>query len=201
MYKDDPRVKKTLSLIDQALLENLAQFPLHKITVDKICRSAMINRTTFYKYYTDKFDLLDNYLGRVLDEFKDHMVTTFILATPKTIGDQEYLDNFYQYTQYVDANKKIFEILWKAQFERHIFDEMTKIVHDSIIETLLSNTEIPAENYKFADLYAVFFSSNLMSLIHWWISNQETVSLELVNQIMVQNINDGMFKTFREYIP
>jgi AcrR family transcriptional regulator len=161
----------------------------------------MINRTTFYKYYTDKFDLLDNYLGRVLDEFKDHMVTTFILATPKTIGDQEYLDNFYQYTQYVDANKKIFEILWKAQFERHIFDEMTKIVHDSIIETLLSNTEIPAENYKFADLYAVFFSSNLMSLIHWWISNQETVSLELVNQIMVQNINDGMFKTFREYIP
>jgi hypothetical protein len=112
-----------------------------------------------------------------------------------------YLDNYYQYLQYVDKNKKTFAILWRAQLERHTFYEMTEIIHDSIMDTLLANTPLSAETRKYAELYAVLFSSNLMSLMYWWISHQESVSLDMVNQIMVQNINDGMFETSRKYIP
>ena len=68
MSKTDPRIIKTLRHIDEALLECLKENEFRKITVDMLCRKALINRSTFYKYYADKYELLNNYLDRVLSE-------------------------------------------------------------------------------------------------------------------------------------
>ena len=70
MAKEDLRVIKTLDSVDQSLLENLKKTPFNKITVEALCEKARINRTTFYKHYRDKYELLDNYLARVLEEFR-----------------------------------------------------------------------------------------------------------------------------------
>lgn len=52
MPQTDLRVVKTLKQIDTALLSCLADTPFEKITVEQLCRAALINRSTFYKYYT-----------------------------------------------------------------------------------------------------------------------------------------------------
>lgn len=70
MNKTDLRIIKTLRQIDTALLENLKEHPFQKITIDMLCKSALINRSTFYKYYEDKYDLLERYVQRVLQDFK-----------------------------------------------------------------------------------------------------------------------------------
>jgi AcrR family transcriptional regulator len=62
MARPDPRIYKTLRSIDQALLSLLREHPFQKITIEMICTAAMVNRSTFYKYYADKYALLDNYL-------------------------------------------------------------------------------------------------------------------------------------------
>ncbi len=66
MNKTDLRMVKALAVkalaqIDRALLECLEQTPLQKLTVDQLCQQAMINRSTFYKYYQDKYDLMDQF--------------------------------------------------------------------------------------------------------------------------------------------
>lgn len=43
----DLRVVKTLRQIDHSLLECLADTPFEKITVEQLCRGALINRSTF----------------------------------------------------------------------------------------------------------------------------------------------------------
>ena len=48
MSKTDPRIIKTLRHIDEALLECLKEHEFRKITVDMLCRKALINRSTFY---------------------------------------------------------------------------------------------------------------------------------------------------------
>ena len=68
MAKEDLRVIKTLESIDNALLESLKKLPFNKITVGTLCTKARINRTTFYKHYRDKFDLLDAMIDEALDE-------------------------------------------------------------------------------------------------------------------------------------
>ena len=95
MNKTDPRVIKTLHRIDEALLDNLKNHDFRKITVDTLCRSARINRSTFYKYYSDKYDLLDNFLNRILSEFSEATISTgFILASPYYNTNEKFIQDF-----------------------------------------------------------------------------------------------------------
>ena len=54
----DARVRYTQVAIKKAFFELLNKKPLNKVTVTAICEKAEINRATFYKYYTDPFDLM-----------------------------------------------------------------------------------------------------------------------------------------------
>jgi AcrR family transcriptional regulator len=56
----DRRILKTKKCLKDALHALLAQKPLEKITVTEICDAANTGRLTFYKYYTDKTNLLED---------------------------------------------------------------------------------------------------------------------------------------------
>ena len=55
----DVRVKLTNLMIREAFFSILKQKPLSKVTVKEICTAAGVNRSTFYKYYKDTYDLLE----------------------------------------------------------------------------------------------------------------------------------------------
>jgi len=55
--KESRRVKLTKKMMKDALIELLCNKPLGKITITEICEKADINRTTFYKYYSDEHSL------------------------------------------------------------------------------------------------------------------------------------------------
>lgn len=59
---EDLRITKSKRDLCNALTELMQTTPLSKITVGDICRKAMINRMTFYKHYSDKYDLLHDLL-------------------------------------------------------------------------------------------------------------------------------------------
>lgn len=53
------RQTKTELKLQQALTELLPTKGLASMTVSDICRTAGINRGTFYAHYIDKYDLVD----------------------------------------------------------------------------------------------------------------------------------------------
>lgn len=53
MEKESRRVQMTKRLLNDSMLELLKEKPPEKLTVSEICRSADVNRSTYYKYYTD----------------------------------------------------------------------------------------------------------------------------------------------------
>lgn len=63
----DPRVRYTRMVIREAFLELLKEKPLPKITVKEICALAELNRTTFYKHYSDPRDLLSELENEAID--------------------------------------------------------------------------------------------------------------------------------------
>lgn len=198
MEKTDPRVIKTLRQIDTALLASLKQMPFQKITVEILCRTAMINRSTFYKYYIDKYDLLDKYLERILTEFKEHANVDFINAVPANIQDSTYMKYFKNTLEFIFSKKDEYLILWHAAIDRQLYNEMTGIIHDNIIAALGEQPSACPEKERYADLYAYLFASNMMSLIHWWFKNPDTVSQKEVEEIMTNNMKLGLFKTFKK---
>ncbi len=66
--KDDPRAKKTRRSLRNALIELLAEKEFSSITIQHITDRAELNRATFYGHFQDKFELLDETLGELLEE-------------------------------------------------------------------------------------------------------------------------------------
>lgn len=97
----DQRTKLTKQIIKQSFFVLLKEKPVSKITVTKICEESGINRTTFYKYYLDVWDLLDQIESdlayemnmfiekAVKDDFKNSIV--HILKAIRVNGDKYLL--------------------------------------------------------------------------------------------------------------
>jgi AcrR family transcriptional regulator len=58
--RDDPRVKRTRQLLQQAFISLMTERRFRDITVQEIADRATVNRATFYAHFEDKFDLLDS---------------------------------------------------------------------------------------------------------------------------------------------
>ena len=65
----DLRVIKTKKVIREAFLELRKKYPLEKLKVKDICELALINKTTFYKYYMDVFDLSAELEDEAIEQF------------------------------------------------------------------------------------------------------------------------------------
>ncbi len=57
--KLDPRIKRTRQLLQQALIDLMAEKSFQAITVQDIAERATVNRVTFYAHFEDKFALLE----------------------------------------------------------------------------------------------------------------------------------------------
>ncbi len=63
----DLRVRRTRKLLQQALIELAAEKGFADITVGDITERAMVNRSTFYRHYLDKYDLLEKFMDEAYE--------------------------------------------------------------------------------------------------------------------------------------
>lgn len=69
--KDNQRVKITKKIIKNTLVDMLEDMDINKITVSSLCKRAEINRSTFYNYYDDIYDLLKKIEDEIFNEIKE----------------------------------------------------------------------------------------------------------------------------------
>lgn len=85
--KMDARVIKTLKSIEQSFLNLLAQKTYDDITVQDILDKAVINRTTFYKYYTNKTDLAQQMVNALKQNLLIPMLDMRLNTPWEEVGD------------------------------------------------------------------------------------------------------------------
>jgi len=68
----DLRIRRTHKLLQEAMIELVAEKGFDAITVGDIAERAMINRATFYRHYQDKYDLV----VKIFEETAGHLVGT-----------------------------------------------------------------------------------------------------------------------------
>ena len=73
--KIDPRIRRTRSLLGQALSDVLVDKNFQTISVQDITEKAGVNRTTFYLHFPDKYALLDYNISQLFrQELEKHML-------------------------------------------------------------------------------------------------------------------------------
>ena len=81
----DLRVIKTKNLIYSTLIELMKEKSFEEIKVSDICEKALINRSTFYAHYEDKYELLVEFLNDLKEEFKNQLD-----KNSKNLNNREY---------------------------------------------------------------------------------------------------------------
>lgn len=62
---EDLRARRTRKLLQQAFIELTVEKGFASLTVRDITERAMVNRSTFYRHYQDKYDMLEQYMDEL----------------------------------------------------------------------------------------------------------------------------------------
>lgn len=151
--KTDRRVLKTRRAIKQTFLELMYEEGFEAITVRQILDGALINRSTFYAHYRDKYDLREQIENELIDGLADcakaHAPASRGKAHVDTSAIRSYLDAM---LEYLATNRELVSYLLGPDGDPAFSFMIGRRTHDVWSEsTLLEHLTLP-ENYAFAGL-------------------------------------------------
>lgn len=160
MTKEDLRVTRTKKTLFNSFLQltYIESKKIQDISVQQICDLAMVHRSTFYKYYTDKYDLFFKEVEKFFhEEFTDEQLKKVIIAP------FQILTNFESFTTIekiaiLNVNDDYFNTTVQNFVQRFL---MTKF------KALKIDDSIPIPIEVFVEIYA----STIASLNAYWIRN------------------------------
>jgi len=85
---EDLRVLRTRKLLQKALIELSSEKGFANVTVRDLTERAMVNRSTFYRHYLDKYDLLSQYLAELYAMLGTREVDGSIIDMPSQSPDE-----------------------------------------------------------------------------------------------------------------
>lgn len=71
---ENQRIRLSKKMLKNALMQLLREKPIEKISIYELCANAQINRTTFYKYYGNQYDLLSDIEHDVFAQFEAQLL-------------------------------------------------------------------------------------------------------------------------------
>lgn len=196
MGEKDLRIVKTLDGIKESFLQCIEEIGFRNMTVKNITQKARINRSTFYKYYSDKYDLRDKYVNSIIDEFVNMLDTQFLDKKELTIADyyedlKKSLESFYK-------RKREYILLWNSDLEeRNVFMEMIDRGVQKFVDEFTRISDIPKEKVQFYNLYANLFLGNMMVSLKWWFTEGQNISVEVFTKMMIKHMGQSIFYTLK----
>lgn len=188
-YKEDLRIQKTRRDLRNAIIELIKEKPIEKISVTEICDKAMVNRMTFYKYYEDKFTLLDD----TVNEIKDNIEAK--APNPDYITTIEEASDFFAklikiVLDFLEGNKDLI-IAVQKNGDYKLLDIITYISESAITELLTQIDKIRPLKYSIP-LTSSFIYGGCVSTIGYWINHPEVID---TNQLMtlIEDIKNNLF--------
>ncbi|WP_086428869.1 TetR/AcrR family transcriptional regulator [Staphylococcus cornubiensis] len=164
--------KRMRQHIIATMLELLKEKQFNAITIQMICDLAEINRSTFYRYFEDKYDLL-YYVSLEISNRVDNY------AHSKTQGPF-----FYNMLKFMDENKKLFKNIVTTDNRVDIFGDLVKLVsrmmQDDAQQNVENNDPIIRQIRKAQHPVVIsdFYSSGLIEVLKRWLENDYPIDVE-----------------------
>lgn len=149
--------KFTQKAIMDSFLELLKTKSLDKVTVKDIVETSEINRNTFYYYYSDIYELLE-------DVFRAETEKVMEEANPEATFCEEYIKAANIILRYKKAIKHIYDSKSKDVFENYL-EAVTNDLVKRFVEKRAEGYAISEENIEYI---CNFYSYAIVgSTLHW----------------------------------
>ena len=192
----DHRAERMKSLIVQTFFDCLEKEDFSQVTVGQIAEQAMINRSTFYRYFSDKYELRDEIVDEIVRDFAEHMEVDFLHMD---IQDEVHTRSLQDGLSRLCTQKQRLEILWNQNLlGRNVFDEMMNAGARKVEAEILNHPTISPEKKQLADWYAKLLVNNFLVTVRWWFSHSDTFSASQITTMMERHMLYGTIPTLKE---
>jgi len=174
IIKEDLRVRRTRKLIQEALIELTVEKGYTNITVQDIVDRAMINRSTFYRHYLDKDDLLVKYMDDVAA-----LTSEDDIAMEKSgIVEKEVPSGLVKLLKHIQEYCEFYRVMLSANGHPVVTDRLRRNAEQRYRYALSRPGVTPNASNTPLDMKLTYISCAGIGAISWWVENNIPCSAE-----------------------
>lgn len=153
-----------------ALLKLLATRSFLSLTVEQICDEAMMHRSSFYRYFNDKYDLLKHTVNSIITNLIDE----------SDDSDQEIAN----VVTWLSDNKRILRNLASGKSNSSLYAILVNILADIILtryeQSVYDRIVNAVSLFSNHETGAYMLSSSIVGAFYWWRSQDYAVDKETI---------------------
>lgn len=185
--KNDIRTIKTKAAIKQAFETLMKDNSFDKLTIQKICDEANVNRVTFYNHYQDKYDLFKEYLDKILMDIFNSSKEAYEISTEPNLF---FKTLFNKIADLCFDNKNI---LMTLEYQGNSI--MAYIIQNTAFEKLnnLVANHFDAAKLRYpANAVSAFLIGGFTNITSFYLNSKTASKTELIN--LSDSIIDDLLK-------
>ena len=171
MNKEDLRIIKTKKTIYDALLNSLKEDTFENLKVSDICNKALINRSTFYAHFNDKYDLLSAFINDMQETLTEELNKNTNYSTPK----EYYIQVIKVLLNHIDEQKEIYKSILINNKNSIIVDMFYDTLDKDILSHLAQVSFISPDGIP-NDIISKFYSSAVTNVCFEWLKTSHSYS-------------------------
>lgn len=185
--KEDLRVTKTKKLLYETLINLMEEKSFEEIKVSDICKKALINRSTFYSHYSDKYELFMELINTLKLSLFNSLNTN-----ENNVNTREYFIELINILlNHIDDKKNIYYSILinnrNSIITDIILDVVSKDINNRITNDKISTNNIPTE------IVSKFYLGAVISIGIEYLESKNKYSKEdmikYIDKLIPSNIN------------
>lgn len=167
--KEDRRVRRTKKLMTQTLFRLMQDKPLTEITVRELAEACDINRGTFYMYYQDIYDMLN--------QIEDEMFLRFGAILAEQEANIEARDTYpflKALASFADENRSMCKVLLSPHGDMRFLERLNRLLEDKChAEWQKFHASISEEEFELGYSFVIF---GCIGMLRTWITSDQPIS-------------------------
>lgn len=191
--KHDIRTKRTHQQIRDALIDLIFEKHFDNITVGDITNRAMINRSTFYRYYQDKYDVVLKIFEEAMEKMKKD------LGPPKSslkyLNEEQRSDPWIKLFDHFAESSRLYlamlddscNIWFISRLRSHIISLLRE--REKLRSSFIVNKEDCSPEIQ--EMAFLFTANALIGTIDWWLKSKCTPASEKMSYLFRSYFKNG----------
>lgn len=182
---------RTIEDIRLAFIKRYEKYGIDKLSVKEICVDAGISKPLFYRYFDDKYAVLEDIENRLLEEIAE--INKVLVDTPLvTYKKGQPFPVFYETALFIKSQEAFFRPLLSVNGDPAFIFKWKKQIRKDVRQKFESDN-ITSYNL---DVVTELFAAGIVGLYTYWFFEKPDLSCEEVSEIG-GNLLCGSFYNFQ----
>ncbi len=157
--KEDLRILKTKASLYRALMSLMKKKTFEDIKISEICSTSLINRSTFYDHFSDKYELIQS----LMEDMREELIESLDINIKTDNIKEYYMELIKVLLDHIEDNKDIYLAMIKINSNSIARDMMTDAIISSATKEIdnkfINQTDIPTKTI------VLFYANGIINVI------------------------------------